>query len=507
MNVAHFLEDQLERLGPVPSLIFEEKEYTNLWIKEKANRLANGLKSLGIKKGDKVVVCLMNSPEVIVSFQAIFRIGAVIVPIMFTLSTEEAQYILTDCDADAFITSQDFQEKIQKAGEIPGIRHIIVIGGGEENTRIISYEELIMRHSGELEIEKTDPDDIALLIYTAGTTGRPKGVMLSHGNLNHHVTATYRLWDRTKPRRLLSCLPLAHMFGVTAMLVDQLNEVRDSIFVLMSWFDPEEIFRLIEKYRISGMGGVPTMFWVLLDHPSAGNYDISSLKRCVVGAAPVLEELYKRFQSRFDVELVEAYGLSESCSAVACAGSDQVRKPGSAGPAIGQAIIKIFDDADNELPSGQSGEIVIGGPITMKGYYNRPDETAEALRGGWLHTGDIGYLDDEGYLYITDRKKDMIIKGGENIYPSEIENVLLQHPCLAEAAVIGIPDEKYGEEVVAFVVKTPGVVVTEDEIISHCISKYSKFKCPRYVKFMDDLPKSPVGKVLKKELRNLSFDT
>jgi len=502
MNVAQFLDNHINKLGGVVSLIFEDKEYTNVWIKERANRLANGLKSLGIKKGDKVVVSLQNSPEVIVAFQAIFRIGAVIAPIMFSMSPEETEFILSDCEADAFITSQDFEEKLHIATRIPGIRHIVVLGG-ERNARTIPYEKLIHQHPKELEIEKTDADDTALLIYTAGTTGKPKGVILSHGNLFHHTTATYNLWDRTKPRRLLSCLPLAHMFGVTAMLVDQLNEVPDSIFVLMSWFDPEEMFRLIEKYRISGMGGVPTMYWVLMNHPAIKKYDLSSWERCVVGAAPVPDELYKNFQDRLNVEMIEAYGLSESCSAVACTRPEQVRKPGSAGTAIGKAIIKIFDDEDSELPHGQSGEIMINGPIVMKGYHHRPKETGEALRGGWLHTGDVGFLDKDGYLFITDRKKDMIIKGGENIYPSEIENVLLQHPCIAEAAVIGIPDKKYGEEVIAYVVKEPDVKLAEDEIILHCQKNYSKFKCPAAVRFIESLPKSMVGKILKKELRKM----
>ncbi len=503
MNVAGFLDDHIKRLGKVPSLVFEDMEYTNVWIKERANRLANGLRELGVKRGDTVVVSLQNSPEVIVAFQAIFRIGAVISPIMFNMSAEETRFILEDCEAHAFITSKDLQEKIDMAAGIPGIRKILVVGGEEETSRIVPYEKLIDRHSSEFELERTNADDTALLIYTAGTTGRPKGVMLTHGNLFHHVTGTCEMWDRTKPRRLLSCLPLAHMFGVTAMLTDHLNEVPDSIFVLMKWFDPEEMFRLIEKYKVSGMGGVPTMYWILLNHPSIDKYDLSSWNSCAVGAAPVPGELIDRFQEKLKVEMLEAYGLSEACSAVASTRSEQIRKPGSAGTAIGRAVIKIFDEEDNELPPNEPGEIVISGPVVMKGYHKRPEQTAETLRGGWLHTGDIGFLDEDGYLFITDRKKDMIIKGGENIYPSEIENILVKHPGVAEAAVIGIPDEKYGEEVVAYVVKHPDTELSEDDVISHCKNNYSKFKCPKQVKFIDILPKSLVGKVLKKELRKM----
>jgi long-chain acyl-CoA synthetase len=418
------------------------------------------------------------------------------------MSAEETEFIFSDSKASAFITSKEFEEKIRIAGQVPEIRHIIVMG---ENTAgdYISYEDLINCHSEKIDIEEMDEDDTALLIYTAGTTGRPKGVMLSHGNLFHHVTATYKLWDRTRPRRTISCLPLAHMFGVTAMLVDQLNEVPGSVLVLMEWFDPEEMFRLIEKYKIGGMGGVPTMYWILLNHPSLGKYDLISWHRCAVGASPVPEELQKRYKNELNIDMIEAYGLSESCSAVACTRPEQVRKQGSAGTAIGKAVIKIFDEEDNELPPGKPGEIAVRGPIVMKGYHNRPEETAKALRGGWLHTGDIGYLDEDGYLFITDRKKDMIIKGGENIFPSEIENVLLKHPDIVEAAVIGIPDKIYGEEVVAFVVKKQEAEINENEIISHCIKNYTKFKCPGKVRFIENLPKSPVGKILKKDLRKM----
>jgi long-chain acyl-CoA synthetase len=503
MNVANFLDDHIARLGEVPNLVFEDAEYTNVWIRENANRLANGLKTLGVGRGDVVVVSLQNSPTVLVAFQAVFRLGATILPIMFNLGPDETQFILSDCDAEVLITSQDLPEKLRTAAQTPGIRHIVVLGGEEPEERIVPYEKLVEHQSNHFDMEEMNDDDIALLIYTAGTTGRPKGVMLSHGNLYHHVTATYNLFEHTRPAGTLICLPLAHMFGVTGMLIDHLSEHRGSRMVLMRWFDPEEIFRLIEKYKVIGMGGVPTMFWILLEHPSVEKYDISSMERCVVGAAPLPDELYRRFESKLGIEMIEAYGLSESCSAVACTHDGWVRKTGSAGTAIGKAVIKIFDEQDKELPPGEPGEIVIQGPTIMKGYYKRPEETAETLRGGWLHTGEVGYLDVDGYLFITDRKKDMIIKGGENIYPSEVENYLLRHPTVAEAAVVGVPDKTYGEEVLAFVVTKPGAGVTADEIISHCHRGYSKFKSPSRIEFVEKLPKSLVGKVLKAELKKL----
>ncbi len=501
-NVAEFLDAHINRLDTVPLVIFEETEYTNSWFRENANRVANGLVSLGITKGDKVAVSLQNCPEVIVVYQAVLKIGAVIVPIMFNFSIEETQFILNDSEAVVFMTDKDAQDKIQFAIESERIKQVIGVGA-EASADVISYQELIKNQSADRQTTAVTADDIALLIYTAGTTGKPKGVMLSHGNLYHHSIAAYDLWDK-EPRRQLSCLPLAHMFGVTSMLISLLNRHPGSILVLMPWFNPEEIFRLIEKYKISGMGGVPTMFWILLNDPSIEKYDLSSMDQFVAGAAPVPDELQKDCKDRLDIDLLEAYGLSESCSAIACTHHDKIRKPGSAGTPIGKAVIRIFDDEDNELPPGVAGEIVVGGPIVMKGYYRRPTDNYETLRGGLLHTGDMGYLDDDGYLFLTDRKKDMIIKGGENIYPSEVENIILKHPHVLEAAVIGIKDSKYGENVMAFVVTKPGFDLTEEEIITHSQENYTKFKCPAKVRFIDNLPKSLVGKILKKELRKLA---
>jgi long-chain acyl-CoA synthetase len=242
---------------------------------------------------------------------------------------------------------------------------------------------------------------------------------------------------------------------------------------------------------------------MMLNHPSIDNYDLSSMDRFVVGAAPVPDELQKSIEEKLDVEVFEAYGLSEAGGTVTCTRPDMPRKSGSAGTPVDNVEIKLFDDDDNELPANEPGEIVVKGPMVMQGYFNKPEQTAEALKGGWLHTGDVGYADADGYLFITDRKKDMIIKGGENVYPSEIEDVLLRHPSIAEAAVVGIPDPKYGEEIMAFVVKAPGAELAEVEVIAHCVDNYTKFKSPSKVKFIDTLPKSMIGKVLKTELKKL----
>jgi long-chain acyl-CoA synthetase len=271
----------------------------------------------------------------------------------------------------------------------------------------------------------------------------------------------------------------------------------------MSWFDPAEVFRLIEKYQATQFIGVPTMYQILLNHPAADQYDTGSLQRCSISAAPVTEELYRAFTTKFNCSMVEGYGLTEASPAVAVERRSMPRKMGSTGIPLPGVEVKIFDLEDRELPPGEPGEIVVKGPNVMLGYYKRPAETAETLRGGWLHTGDVGYRDEDGYLFITDRIKDMIIKGGYNIYPSEIEACLEAHPGVGEVSVIGITDEKYGEEIAAFVVKAPGQEPAEEEIIEFAKSKMTPYKAPSQVKFIEGLPKSLVGKVLKKELRKM----
>ena len=341
------------------------------------------------------------------------------------------------------------------------------------------------------------------MIYTSGTTGQPKGVMLSHNNLYQNAMATWQASEASKPDTTILCLPLAHSFGIVVLNAGYCSKFKESYGVLMRWFDPEEVFRLIEKYRATQFIGVPTMYQILLNHPAADKYDTSSLERCSISAAPVTEELYRAFTAKFDCNMYEGYGLTEASPAVAVERRSMPRKIGSTGIPIPGVEVKIFNHEDMEVPTGEQGEIVVQGPSVMLGYYKRPAETAETLRGGWLHTGDVGYLDQDGYLFITDRIKDMIIKGGYNIYPSEIEGCLEEHPAVGEVAVVGIPDEKYGEQVMAFVVKLPGQQLTQDELIEFVKDRMTPYKAPSRVKFVYGLPKSLVGKVLKKELRNL----
>jgi len=504
MNLVTLGEERIRKFGETVSLIFEEKEYKSTQMNEMGKRLASGLKSLGIGRGDHVIVSLPNMPEVFACFGAIWRIGAVIVPIMFLLGEDETRYILDHSDARAIITSQDLLEKIENARNgLAHVKHVIVIGG-EDQGDVISFEGLIDRNPADDIIEDMEADDVALMIYTSGTTGHPKGVMLSHNNLHQNAIAAFDATELKEGGAIsLLCLPLAHSFGVVSMNAGNVSPFADGFAVLMSWFDPEEVFRLIEKYRVTFFSGVPTMYQILLNHPAADKYDTSSLERCTISAAPVTEELHRAFTQKFNCKMYEGYGLTEASPAVAMCRPSMAHKTGSTGVSMSGVEVKIFDHEDSELAPGDQGEIVIRGPNVMVGYYKNPEATADALRGGWLHTGDVGYVDDEGYIFITDRIKDMIIKGGYNIYPSEIEGYIEMHPGVAEVSVIGIPDKKYGEEIMAFVVKQPGQEFSEEELIAFAKDKMTPFKAPSDVKFVEGLPKSLVGKVLKKELRKL----
>ena len=504
MNLVKLGEERIQKFGETVSLIFEDKEYTSTQINEMGKRLAAGLKFLGIGRGDHVIVSLPNRPEVFACFGAIWRTGAVIVPIMFLLGEEETRYILDHSDARAIITSQDLLEKMENARKgLDHVKNVIVIGG-EDQGDVVSFEGLVDRSPAEDIVEDMEPDDLALMIYTSGTTGHPKGVMLSHNNLYQNALSAFDATELKEGGAIsLLCLPLAHSFGVVTMNAGNVSPFADGFAVLMSWFDPEEVFRLIEKYRVTQFIGVPTMYQILLNHPAAEKYDTSSLERCTISAAPVTEELYRAFTEKFNCKMYEGYGLTEASPAVAMCRPSMPLKTGSTGVAMSGVEVKVFDNDDTELPPGEQGEIVVRGPNVMLGYYKNPEATTEALRGGWLHTGDVGYVDEEGYIFITDRIKDMIIKGGYNIYPSEIEGYIETHPGVAEVSVVGVPDQKYGEEIMVFVVKLPGQEFSEDDLIGFTKDKMTPFKAPSKVQFVEGLPKSLVGKVLKKELRKL----
>jgi long-chain acyl-CoA synthetase len=373
--------------------------------------------------------------------------------------------------------------------------------GNEIPDDCFSYHGLMEQSAEDLEIAATDDDDIAAMVYTAGTTGKSKGVILTHHALYSNAKMVAETFTVPEGTCIIVVLPLCHSFGIGVMNTGLFR--KGSRTVVLDSFDLDMLYSSIEKHRVNLIAAVPTMYVYMLAYPNPKKHDLSSMKFWFCGSAPLAAETWNRFKDVFGAEICEGWGLTEAGANNTTTPPTGQKKVGSIGKPMIGTDLRIMDDDGNWLPAGQQGEIVIRGPQLMKGYWNRPEETAQAIRNGWLHTGDIGYVDEDGYFWITDRKKDLIIKGGENISPRTIEEVLYTHPKVAEAAVIGTKDEKYGENIKAFAVLRSGEIATSEELIAFCRTKLSNFLVPKEVIFLDAFPKSLVGKILKKELRNL----
>lgn len=498
MSLALLSDDNIQRFGEYEALAFEGRRITNMDQHRAASRVAHALVRLGVQPGDRVVVMLPNCPQVMQSYGGILRVGAVIVPVIFLLGEAEVAHIVADSEARVVITSSDLVGKIEKQiGVLPNLRHVLLVdGGGQSGLR--SFEEETDGESDRFEAVPRGDGDLAVILYTSGTTGTPKGVALSHANLESNARASASLFELDRERWSVGVLPLSHSYGLTVMNAGHILGTRSA---LLRWFNPEEVLRTIQEFRAEAMSGVPTMFVYLLNYPGASAYDTSTMRVWGSGAAPLPVEVVEPFERRFGGKLLEGYGLTEASPVVAAHRLSGVRKLGSVGQPIPGVTVSIRDDDDRALPVDEVGEVCVQGPNVMVGYYRNPEETAKTIRGGWLRTGDMGRLDADNFLYIVERKKDLIIRGGFNIYPRDVEEALYAFPGVAEAAVIGLPDTLMGEEVVAFVVLKPGQAATADEVAGFCQTRLAKYKCPKEIRFVDALPKSPVGKILRKELR------
>jgi len=508
--LAELPEFNLKRFGETDFLIFEGQPFTNAQLADKARRLATGLQAQGLKVGDRVLVMMVNSPEVVISLQAIARVGGVIVPLLPVLKAAEIQHIAANCHPSAVITNLPLATMIKpalEAANLPKPAIIIAVGNPDEakTAGLISFSELITSHEPLTTLPEVQPGDLAVIIYTSGTTGKPKGVMLSHNNLlftwnsgqiPEHVSGT----NPRESEPVLAALPLAHVFGLAVMNVSFLNGDK---LILMPRFELPKAFELIEKYKIAKAAAVPAMLLAMLGHPDSTKYDTSSLKFVVSGAAPLPESVLKGFEQKFGATIREGYGLSESTVSVSGHMEGLTIRPGSVGKPNPGVEVRIADNEGNTLDTGERGEILVRGNNVMMGYYQNPAATATTITDGWLHTGDVGYFDEEGYLYIVERKKDLIIRGGQNIYPRDVEEVLMAHPAVLEVAVVGLPSEKYGEEVKAFVASRPGQTTTAEELIEHCQKFMADYKAPAYVQFLEALPRNTVGKILKTALRDM----
>ena len=504
------------------ALIYEDgattRSATNLQVAREAMQLAAGLQKLGIQKGDRVIVTTLNCPEVVVAYQAISRAGGIIIPAMPLLKAPEIHYIALNSQARAVIASPILFPLLQEAlKDVPSVQHLIGIDFGLENLpeiegsfQVHRYSEVVARGAAFAEryLENLpgvslQPDDPAVIIYTSGTTGKPKGVVLTHRNVVSNAT-TNRGTTNTNAEngaapeqpRQLAILPLAHAYGLVVLNVSYLS---GALCVMHPRFDTTAVLSAIERHRINGFAGVPAMFVALLYSPDADKYDTSSLELCVSGSAPLPLAVLEGFEKKFNCRILEGYGLSEASAVLTAHTAEMERRAGSVGKPIAGVELRIVDENDQELAAGQTGEIIARGPNIMREYYQMPAETQQALRGGWLHTGDMGYIDEDGYVYVVERKKDLIIRGGFNIYPRDVEEVLNHHPAVVESAVIGVPSERMGEEVKAFVVTREPV--DAETLKAYCREALANYKTPSEIAFVSFLPRNPVGKIDKKELR------
>lgn len=507
-----------KKFGEYTQVIYEDqqqvREYTNVEIAREATQVAAGLRALGVERGDRVMVMMINSPEVIIAYQAIARAGATIIPVLPLLKGPEVRFIAENSEAKAIFTSALLVPLLSQAlASLPSMHYIISpdISEGQppaapNSPQVIPYKDVVAKgvdkadqFMTDLDGIRPDPDDRAVILYTSGTTGQPKGVVLSHRNLVSNAMSGRAGVEETVDRsgeKNLAILPLAHAYGIVALSVGYLSGIG---IVMHPRFDTTAVLSAIERHHITAFAGVPAMFVALLYTPDAEKYDTSSLQFCVSGSAPLPVEILKGFEQKFNCQIREGYGLSEGTAALTGHALNMEQRPGSVGKPLPNVEVRVVDENDNDVPVGEIGEVIARGPNIMQGYYNMPEETAAALRNGWLHTGDMGRFDEDGYLYIVERKKDLIIRGGFNIYPRDVEEVLATHPAVIEAAVVGVPSERMGEEVKAYVVS--GMTVDPEELMVYCRERLANYKTPSQIEFIDALPRNAIGKIDKKELR------
>jgi long-chain acyl-CoA synthetase len=503
LNIATMLRESATANPDKPLCHINDLTFSYAQVDEISGRVASGLLATGLQRGDKVALQLPNLPQFLFTYFGLMKAGLVMVPLNPLLRAPEVKYHLEDSDAKVLITFEMFAEEAHRgASELEGVTTYVVNMPGNdarpEGTK--HFDELYFAEDTR-EIVPTDGDETAVLLYTSGTTGKPKGAELTHLNLYMNCTVAGELFEFQESDIGVAVLPLFHVFGLSSVLNTSVRY--GGTIVLIPRFELEPVVEAIEKHRCTIFSGVPTMYFGLLNMDTSGK-DLSSLRVGVSGGAAIPGEVIKAFEEKFPgCVVLEGYGLSESTSTTTFNVNAEQRKVLSIGKPIWGVEVRVVDEDDNPLPPGEEnvGEIVIRGHNIMKGYYNKPEATTEAFKGGWFHSGDLAYMDKDGYFFIVDRKKDLVIRGGYNVYPREIEEVLFEHPAVAEAAVIGKPDPKLGEEVLAFVALKPGASAEPEQIISFAKERLAAYKYPREVRIVDELPKGATGKILKKELR------
>jgi long-chain acyl-CoA synthetase len=496
VTITELLDTRAREQGDRTFVFCEDREYSYREIRENSRRVCLNLAKRGVGKNDKIVLLMGNALEFVYVFLGAGRIGAVAVPVNPTLKPDEIAYIAANSDAETLITIPEFGPMLPTLRQLaPHMKRFFVLGDAIEGAE--SFNSLLEPVEGDDAIA-AEPGDDAALIYTSGTTGLPKGVILTHSNYIWNARMITADIDMRPTDRFLCVLPLFHVNAqVTSILSPMLS---GADVVLMQKFNPMHILPLIQKHRATIMSAVPTIYNIMARMPKAETYDISSIRFFASGAAPLPEETYRLVQKVLKRPLIMGYGLSECTCASAAADVREPIKWNSVGPSLRHTNIRIVDSEGLDVPVGEVGEIWLSGPCVMKGYYKNPEATAEVLQNGWLRTGDLGRFDEEGYLYIVGRVKDMIIRGGQNIYPQQIENVLSQFPGVEECCVVGVEEPRWGQEVLAVIKPAEGVELSDRAVIDFCRERLASYKCPKYVRFVSELPKTATGKIKKNEV-------
>jgi long-chain acyl-CoA synthetase len=498
LHLGRLGDQHRERVGDDHrGLFFEGRWYTTGELHDRAARIAGGLVASGVAPGDRVVVVMANTPDVGATFHACWRAGAVTTPAIFLLPPPELRHVLADAGARLVVTGPEFLANVQQAVEGLDVR--VVVAGDGAPDGLATLDELATADPAA--VVDREPDDLAALLYTGGTTGRSKGVMLTHANLFHAGRSGHDAGQDDDLHRTLVPLPLAHAFGLLVTAVGMHGDERDSS-VLLRWFDPAGSVALVEEHGVDQATLVPTMLKLLLALPLE-EHDLSSLQRVVVGSAPLPRETLEAFEQRVPSATVcEGYGLTETAAATTT-NRLAARRVGSVGTALPGIELRVVDDDGRDVASGEPGEVLVGGPTISPGYWRAPEATATTFVDGWCRTGDIGALDADGYLTILDRKKDLIIRGGFNIYPRDVEDALHEHPDIASAGVVGRPDDTYGEEIVAFVTPQAGAALDPAGVRDWARERLGPKAYPREVHVIDALPLTPVMKLDRKRLRTM----
>jgi long-chain acyl-CoA synthetase len=482
VNLAVNLARSADRFPGRPAVRLDQTVLTYADLDDSSARVAGLLRERGVRPGDRVGVMLPNVPEFAVVYYGILRAGAVVVPMNPLLKEREVRYYLRDSEAQVTFARE-------------------AAAGGPECVVVDNrFRDLLSSASPVPDLVERADSDTAVILYTSGTTGQPKGAELTHANLAANVEIVATDLFRVGPQDVIfGGLPLFHSFGQTCGLNTAISV--GACLTLVSRFAPATVFEVLQRDRVTVFEGVPTMYNALLAEPGREAYDLSALRVCVSGGAALPVEVLRGFETAFGCVILEGYGLSETSPVATFNHPDRVRKPGSIGTPIRGVELRLVDEWGKDVPPGEVGEIAIRGHNVMKGYWRRPEATGEAMPDGWFRSGDLARVDEDGYYVIVDRRKDMIIRGGYNVYPREIEEVLYEHPAVAEAAVVGVPDPALGEEVGAAVVLKPGATVTAEEIREYVKAQVAAYKYPRRVWFVAALPKGPTGKILKREIR------